>query len=354
MSSSNRILMILPRYKPAIGGLERHAEKVCSGLQAKGYKVTILTSSHSKTLSAEECIDGISVHRIPYGIEQNPILTYFWILSKRRKFTDFDLVHIHDPLPLILWYLPLLVLRKQIPVYATFHGFERDPVPVVFKIIRKITRILSSRVICIGSFIEKTYRVCCDRVLVGAVEKMNVLDRPRDGLVFVGRVESDTGVIAYLDVLQNLEMKHGVRTHLTVCGGGTLESELVSRAEEIGVHLRLKGVVDEPHEIVASAQVCLAGGFLSIIEAMSLGIPVVALAQTELKWRYYLSMRDAGGPISIQTTPEGAAREVNRLMTNPLLYQNISTKGKKFASTLTWERIVLEYLALWTVGEKSN
>ncbi len=83
------------------------------------------------------------------------------------------------------------------------------------------------------------------------------------------------------------------------------------------------------------------------------GVPVIALAQTELKWSYYLSMRDAGGPISIQTTPEGAAREINRLLTNPRFYHYISTKGKKFASILTWERMTLEYLALWTVGEKS-
>ncbi len=229
-----------------------------------------------------------------------------------------------------------------------------SPVPSVFKILRRIARKVSNRVICIGSFIEKIYRVRCDRVLVGAVEKMNVQDRPSDGLVFVGRIESDTGVIAYLDVLQNLEMNHGTRTHLTVCGGGTLESDLVNRAEKICVDLRLKGVVDEPSEIVGSAQVCLAGGFLSILEAMSLGVPVVALAQTELKWMYYLSMRDAGGPISIQTTPEGAAREINRLLTNPLFYQYTSKKGKKFALTLTWERIALEYLALWTVGKKAS
>ena len=353
MFPSNRILMIVPRYKPAIGGLERHVEKVCQGLQAKGYKITILTSSHSQTLLAEEDIDGISVRRIPYEIDRNPMLSYFWILSKRRKFKDFGIIHIHDPLPLLFWYLPMLLLRRQVPVYSTFHGFERDPVPLLFKIIRRIARKLSYRVICIGGFIEKTYKVRCERVLVGAVKKMNVPDRPRDGLVFVGRVESDTGVIAYLDVLQNLEMNHGVRTHLTICGGGTLESDLVHRAEEICVDLRLKGVVDEPSEIVSSAQVCLAGGYLSILESMSLGVPVIALAQTELKWRYYSSMRNAGGPISIQTNPEGAAREINRLQTNPHLYQYISVKGKKFASILTWERMTLEYLTLWTVGEKS-
>ncbi len=353
MREKIHVLMVSPRYTPSIGGVEVHVEKVADVLSQKGFIVTILTSSHKFGLKPYEQVGNSNVQRIPFYWEKNPFLSYLWVLRNFRGLNKYDIVHVHDTIPLLFWYLPLLFLNPRKRIYTTFHGFEKDPVPSVFKILRRIARKLSSRVICIGSFIEKTYRVHCDRVLVGAVEKMNISDRPRDGLVFVGRVESDTGVIAYLDVLQKLELNHGIRTHLTVCGGGTLVSDLVSRAEEIRVDLRPKGVVDTPSEIVGSAQVCLAGGFLSILEAMSLGVPVVALAQTELKWRYYLSMRDAGGLISIQTTPEGAAREINRLMTNSLLYQSISSKGKKFASTMTWERMASDYLALWTVVEKS-
>ncbi len=354
MSKKKHVLMVSPRYRPAIGGVEVHVEKLVDVLSQKGFKVSILTSSHKLGLKPYEQVGNSIVQRIPFGWEKNPFLTYLWVLRNLRGLNKYDIVHVHDTIPLLFWYLPLMLLKPRKRIHTTFHGFEKDPVPSVFKILRRIARKLSSRVLCIGSFIEKTYRVRCDRVLVGAVEMANVLDRPRDGLVFVGRIESDTGVIAYLDVLQNLEINHGVRTHLTVCGGGTMESDLVSRAKEISVDLQLKGVVDEPSEIVGSAQVCLAGGYLSILEAMSIGVPVIALAQTGLKWRYYLSMRSAGGPISIQTTPEGAGREIHRLLTNPLLYQYISTTGKKFASALTWERIAMEYLALWTVGESST
>ncbi|MFW9844482.1 MAG: glycosyltransferase, partial [Candidatus Thorarchaeota archaeon] len=111
--------------------------------------------------------------------------------------------------------------------------------------------------------------------------------------------------------------------------------------------VQMKGVVDTPGEIMGSAHVCLAGGYLSILEAMSLGVPVIAMPQTELKWQYFRSMKDAGGPISIQTTTEGAAREINRLLTDPKLYQEISTKGQNFASRMTWEHMTTEYLELW-------
>jgi glycosyltransferase involved in cell wall biosynthesis len=347
VGGSMKVLMICQMYKPAIGGVENHVEKVTEKLAQKGYKITILTASHKFGLKSHEQVGNSSVQRIPFRCEKNPFLVYLWVLRNLRGLNKYDVVHVHDPIPLLFWYLPLILLKPRKHVYVTFHGFERDPVPWVFKILRKIARRLSYRVICIGSFIEKTYRVRCDRVLVGAVGKMNPQNGPRAGLVFVGRVESDTGVIEYLDLLQDLEVNHGVRAHLTVCGGGSLESDLVSRAEELRVDLRLKGVVDEPQEIVGSAQVCLAGGYLSILEAMFLGVPVIALAQTELKWRYYLSMRDAGGPISIQTTHEGAASEINRLLTNSILYQYISTKGQKFASTMTWERMAQEYISLW-------
>lgn len=341
--------MISPRYKPAIGGVEVHVERIANVLSQKGFSITILTSSHKYGLKSNEQVGNSIIQRIPFRWEKNPFLTYLWILRNLRGLNKYDIVHVHDTIPLLFWYLPLLLLNPTKRVYTTFHGFERDPVPSVFKILRKIAQKLSSRVICIGSFIEKTYRVRCDRVLVGAVEKMNVQDRPRNGLVFVGRIEPDTGVIGYLDVLQYLELNHDIKTHLTICGGGTLESDLVNRADEIGVDIRLKGVVNEPNEIMGSAQVCLAGGYLSILEAMSLGVPVVAIAKTVLKWRYFLSIKDAGGPISIQTTPAGAAREINRLLSNPLLYQNISAKGKKFASRMTWEQMALEYLGLWNL-----
>jgi glycosyltransferase involved in cell wall biosynthesis len=347
LNEKKRVLMVSPRYRPAIGGVEVHVERVVDVLSQKGINVTILTASHKYGLKPHEHVGSSDVQRIPFSWEKNPFLVYLWILRNVRGLSKFDIVHVHDPIPLLFWYLPMVLLKPRKHVYATFHGFEKDPVPWFFKILRRIARKLSYRVICIGSFIENTYRVRCDRVLVGAVERMNLQNKRRDGLVFVGRIESDTGVIAYLDVLHDLEMIHGVRTHLTVCGGGKLESELVHHAKEICVGLRLKGVVDEPGEIVGSAQVCLAGGYLSILEAMALGVPVVALAQTELKWNYYVSMRNKGGPISIQTTSEGAAREIHRLLTNPILYQSISTKGMKFASTMTWEQVASEYIKLW-------
>ncbi|MFW9810254.1 MAG: glycosyltransferase family 4 protein [Candidatus Thorarchaeota archaeon] len=354
MSKKKKVLMVSPKYRPSIGGIEMHVEKLANVLDQKGFNVEILTSSHKFGLKLYERVGHSSIQRIPYGWDKNPFLVPLWILNNLRSFSKNDIVHVHDPVALVFWCFPLLLFKQRKHVFATFHGYEQDPVPWFFKILRRIARKLSHRVICIGDFIENTYRIPCDTMLTGAVETMNVQIDTRDGIVFVGRVESDTGIIAYLDALKHLELNYGIRTHLTVCGRGILESDLRNRAEEIFVDLRLKGLIEAPYEIVASAQLCFAGGYLSILEAMSLGVPVIALAQTELKWNYYLSMRNAGGPISIQTTPEGVAREANRILTNHHLYKYISSEGKRFASTMTWEKLATKYTTLWKNGRSNT
>ncbi len=343
--------MVVPRYKPAIGGLEKHVEKVCKGLLGKDHKLTILTSSHSHDLLAEECIDDISIIRIPYEIDRNPILSYLWILRNRRKFTDFDVVHVHDPLPLLLWYFPLLVLRKQMPVYATFHGFERDPVPVIFRIIRKIARKLVKRVLCIGRFIENTYDVQCDAVSIGAVESVPPSTGKRTGIVFVGRLEEDTGILEYMQALVLLKEKHKISIPLTICGSGSLSSSLETFVQENGLDVHLKGLVDNPVSIMSSSTIALAAGYLSILEAMAAGLPVIAIAKSSLKFDYYRQVIVEGGPISIQTTPEGIAREIVRLERNKELSNTISNRGLTFAQQMTWTRVINCYLKLWKSSE---
>jgi len=146
--------------------VEVHVEKLADMLSQKGFIVTILTSSHKFGLKPYEQVGNAIVQRIPFCWEKNPFLTYLWVLRNFRGLNKYDIVHVHDTIPLLFWYLPLLLLNPKKRIYTTFHGFEKDPVPSVFKIFRRIARKLSNRVICIGNFIEKTYRVRCDRVLV--------------------------------------------------------------------------------------------------------------------------------------------------------------------------------------------
>ena len=151
--------MVAPRYRPAIGGVEKHLEKLCEGIERIGMQVTILTKSHKSDLKNQEVVGTTRIIRIPFGWDRNPFLVYIWMVLNRKQFSKFNIVHCHDPMPLLQWYLPLRILYRHRPMFATFHGYERDPVPIVFKILRKIAIFFVKASICIGHFIPRIYNI---------------------------------------------------------------------------------------------------------------------------------------------------------------------------------------------------
>ncbi len=340
--------MISAKYHPAIGGVEKHVSQVATILSGKRIRLTILTSSHTPDLPRQEQERNVRVIRLPYGWDRNPPLVYLWMIANRRRFRGFRVIHIHDTLPLLLWYLPLLVMDFATPVYATFHGFERDPVPVIFKLLRKIARRLVSGSICIGHFIPETYGVDCDVILTGATDCVDLVEQPRNGAVFVGRLEQDTGLLGYIEAIAILKKKHGIEMPLTLCGKGSLRREASDLAKSRGIAMEQMGLVSNPQAVMNSNQICLAAGYLSILEAMSLGLPVIGIAGSPLKAAYLKGVLKDNGSISIQTTPEGVAREIARIINDPHLAARISERGKQFASKMSWDRMTRAYLDLWT------
>ena len=347
MSGSARVLMIAQRYRPSIGGIERHLEAISKRLAQRGIEITVLTSSHLGGLPRSNREDGVRVIRIPFGWDRNPTLVYLWVLKNRKILSNYDIVHVHDALPMLLWYLPLIVIRRRVPVFATFHGYERDPIPSVFKTLRRIAEFFVRGAICIGHFIPKIYGTRCDVVRTGAVDCPSLEETPRTGAVFVGRLEWDTGLVEYIEALKILKETLGISLSLTVCGAGRMEEKAFGMAESFGIDAEFLGVVDNPKSVMNTKQVCLAAGYLSMLEAMSLGLPVIGIARSSLRAAYLRGILGDGGPISIQTTPEGVAEEIARLIENPQLAQTISIRGREFAGSMSWKRMVRAYLDLW-------
>lgn len=346
LRKGRRVLMIAPRFKPAIGGVEKHIEKIANELSDKGIQVDIMTSRHQADLNSVDEVNNHQVFRLPYGWDKNPFLSSLWIIKNRRFFQQYGTIHVHDTIPLLFWSLPFLILKPRKRVFITFHGFERDPIPLVFKILRHIARRIISKAICIGKFIEREYAIRCESCTIGAVDSFHSENRERSGLVYVGRLEKDTGVIQSLEVLYELE-QHGFKTPLTICGTGSLEDSLKQMAKEKNLDVRFEGMVKNVIPYFERSFICLAGGFLSILEAMSSGAPVIAHAKTRLKRSYFESVIEAGGIISIQTCVEGVAREIMKIKENDDFYNRISSKGRKFASKMTWKHLAEKYISLW-------
>ncbi|NWF94521.1 MAG: glycosyltransferase family 4 protein [Candidatus Thorarchaeota archaeon] len=342
-----RVLMVTPRFWPAIGGVEKHVERVCEELGRMNVESQVVTLSHSQGLRQGESRRGTVVHRLPFG---SRLLAPFSLIMSgglRAAVKSCDLVHFHDVVPLLLLYLPVRVLCPNRPFYATFHGLEADPVPFHWRFLRRLARCLVRRCICVGGFIATEYGIRCDTLTHGAVATSEAETEERSGAVFVGRIEPDTRLADYVHAIHTLN-RRGREMRLTVCGSGSIADHVRQLAESLRVDAQFMGHVERPEAAVARSQVMFASGYMSCLEAMALGVPVVAIAATPLKMAYFKSLRAAGAPISIQTSLEGVVREVERILDNAALQREVSQRGRRFTSTSTWTELARTYLWLWT------
>jgi len=345
-----RVLMISEHYWPTVGGVQRHIEGIVNELTARGLRVAVLTATDSPTAPRQEILKNSSIVRIPYGWDHNPLLVALWMIEHHSWIKEHDIIHVHDTIPLVFWYAPLVLFSPKRPVFATFHGFEEDPVPTMYRVLRKIARRLVRKCLCIGGFISREYGMKCDIVSLGATELLPLPRRQREGAVFVGRIEEDTGIIEHVNALAILREKHGISLKLTVCGSGSIRQDVADMALSKGVVVEFTGTIDDPKEIMNRSEFCLAGGYLSILEAMSLGLPVLGIARSPLKAAYLRAVLEQGGPMSIQTSPEDIADEIARLIKNPGLAAEVSERGTMFAATMSWKRLADVYLALWSAS----
>jgi glycosyltransferase involved in cell wall biosynthesis len=301
-------------------------------------------------LDEQEKWQGINIVRMPHSFASNPYRAYRWWRMNRPLVDKHEIVHIHDPHQLLFWYLPLLLNFPKKKPFITFHGFERDTILRRWIVLRKISELLTQRNICIGDFIEYFYGTSCDKISIGAVDIHQKSESSSDKLVFAGRLEKDTGILEHIDALNILKTEFGLDPELIICGEGTLYKEIESKAQEYNLRVRMMGVVSNPIDLMRDASICLAAGYLSILEAMSLGLPVIGISTSHLKYEYLKAVRTHGGPLSLQTTSLGVAREIAKLLNDSSFQQRISKRSFEFAIKQSWDNMSRAYLELWDVS----
>ncbi|MCF3642667.1 glycosyltransferase family 4 protein [Rhizobium sp. TRM95111] len=115
-------VQVVRQYAPNRGGLEDVVANLAKQLQARGYRVRIVTldrlfTDPGRTLPASETIDGVEVVRIPFsGSTRYPIAPAVF-----RRIRDADIVHVHA----IDFFFDALAwgwLLHRKPLVATTHG----------------------------------------------------------------------------------------------------------------------------------------------------------------------------------------------------------------------------------------
>ena len=359
-----KVLFLTPLFYPSIGGVQRHVFEVGLRLKKKDIQLCIITEKESKNYQSSgksdseakklkqvvkssyferKKISGIPVWYFTFGkAGWHKKFKIWYILFKHRNlFKDADIIHCHD---VFIWYLPLRFLYPRKKVFITFHGYESYP--VVFKniLIRKISEILSSGNICVGNFIKKWYHANATYITYGGVNiKKNGAKPKREkskklNILFLGRIDEDTGVRLYINVLEKLK-KQKLNFNFIACGDGYLGNLF----EKYG---KVTGFVKNTSKYIREADIVFSSSYLSILESLAERKKVFAVYQNPLK-KSYLTDSPFKKFIVITRSVSDITKKISLYNKNKKIDIAVDN-GFLFAKKQTWENVTNMYINLWT------
>jgi len=334
-----RVLMLSPSYFPRTGGVEKHVRCVVRELTARGLAVRLATPRCQTDWPEHETIDGIEVTRLPLDTRAGrkalaPLVSWSRI------------VHTHDAYPFLKYYLPFRLWDSHRPAFVTFHGYERYPIPLEARVLRRVVLWFTRGSICAGAFIPKWYRFRSTHITHGGVDAPPERPSLGEGAVFVGRLEPDTGFLKYLEALRLLQEEHSLTLLLDVCGDGSLrgQGEEFARAHRLAVTFH--GRVPDAAPCFARAQVAFVDGLLAMLEAMASGAVVFATYDNPLK-EDYLRLFPGARLAVIGESPTALADRLASLVEAPETLDRMAAAAYAFACTQTWARVADLYLDLY-------
>ena len=354
-----KVVFLTRRYWPSVGGVERHVQFLSQALlqQLPSIELQIITEQHDPSLPEKEIHQGLEILRLPLQPDtNNPDIkksVWEWMRQHKMLLQNADIIHIHD---VFFWLQPFLLSLRKPRIYTTFHGYE-PPGPPTWRqrLMHQLAELQSEGNICVGSFHQKWYGVEPTVESYGAVEEafanIPVLSKTKSTSVrssqrkylFIGRLEEDTGIWAYLEAMSALKERNELNFRLDVVGEGALNTQLQEFVKQTDLPVSFLGVQQATPQLYRSYDAACVSGYLSMLEALASGLPVVATYMTLLKKDYLLLSPFADW---VSVAAPGAALATALQAPVPL-----QPKAQAWAQRQMWAQLAAQYLRLWQVGK---
>lgn len=345
-----KIVFLTRLFYPHIGGVEKHVLNLSLELKKRKNSITIITEKFDRSLKNEEEVQGLKVIRIPMR-SNNRLKKFYiwqWMFKNRKLLMDADIIHCHD---IFYWYFPFRFLYPFKKVYTTFHGYETQfpPAKKAF-LIRKLSEKLSFGNICVGDYIKKWYGTKPNFITYGGVSSSKIqnskfktlnnskIQNTKHKILFIGRLEEDTGIKTYLKVLEELR-KRQVSFSFGVCGDGSLRSEV----EKYG---KVYGFVENIESYIKNSDVVFASSYLSMLEALINRRLVVAAYANDLK-RDYLNMSPFAKFAIAGDSAEKIIKSLLTHLNSNKVQSSLIEEGFSWAKKQTWKQVAEVYKKLW-------
>jgi glycosyltransferase involved in cell wall biosynthesis len=319
-----RVLMTSARCFPKLGGVERHVEAIRRQISAMGHDVTVI-----------ELGEGLGAIR---ALPQ---------LIKILRNAQYDVLHAHDFMPALVTWAAKHLTRSPANFYATIHGYEGYPLRRHYIAAHRIVNRLAEKVVAIGAYIDRWYGTRSHLVVHGGVEEAAAAPALESGrVVFIGRLACDTNSMEIAEAFSAAAKRHS-HVRFTIYGFGPLQDAVNDMCRRNGVEFA--GAAFEVSEILKSASVVVANSYLSILEAFSLGRPVLAYYGNPLKRDYISEIAQASSAVAAVGTPQELSAALDELIQDKGRRASLSKRGIAYASRLSWHNVANDYLNLWGV-----
>lgn len=345
--------MFAPLFYPHIGGVEKHVKRVSEELVEGGHEVTIITVKHEQALPDFEELNKVKIYR--FSGKRLPQI-WLWLYKHRKLIRTVNIIHCHDFVTFIFWYLPFRFLYFFKPVFVTFHGYEViPPIPKKILFMRKVAEFLTRGNICIGDYIPKWYGTKADFVLYGGADEPTGKSRSNNNTindeiaVFVGRLGTDTGIMVYINTIRILKERYGVNLKVDVCAEGNLRQTIEDIVNKNDLAVKLHGFVENPTDYLVKGKFAFVSGYLAILEAMINKKLVFAVYENELKKDYLTLLPNSEDMMVTASTPDELAQKIAHYCKNPEETEEKVATAYNFAKEQTWQKVANTYLKLWGI-----
>ena len=346
-----KILIAIPYFPPALGGMEKHVYTIAKGLKQKyGWEIVVVTSNHEENKYKEEILEGMKIYRLKrwFKISNTPInpLWYFQIKRIIKKEKP-DIVNGRAPVPFMVDMAALasgdipFILGYHFPSMKKGNLILDMPILIYEKTLLKKTIGISKLIICSSEFVNynffKGYSDKTITITQGINEdkfKPNKKVKEKYDVLFVGNFATPLKGLDYLLESISIIKTKIANIQLAVVGDGNLD-RYKKIVNDLGINnnvlflgeLSEKDLVKIYQESKTFVLPSLNENFPSVLlEAMACKKPVIG---TNVGGIPYIINNNKNGLLVPPKNPQALTIAIIKLLKNPKLTKKLAEQGYK-------------------------